>query len=200
MIQHILWRLDNEVNGNDLPLVYNLTSAEIIAKKLNTYTGVNNGIIWPTPHFKYEFDVSPTIDFTTSEVVELVLKKLKQYKPKHTVADLTIGYNVESTDYQVETPATMDNYETEIMMSDSTSHIDLSHYISGIPVEKDYDIPMVTTDTPALITDPFYYGEQVDFDYTIGATTYHYLPFISYPEGNITDTSRNRKRFFNYVE
>lgn len=205
LIQHILWRLDNEINGNDLPLVYNLTSAEIISKKLNSYTGVGNGIIWPTPYFKYDFTVTPTTDFTTDEIIELVLKKLKQYKPKHTVADLTITYGVESDDYQVETPVTMDNYETETMMSDmgggaTDYHIDLSHYIAGVPVEKHYDIPIVTTDTPVLMTDPFFYGEQIDFNYTIGADTYNYGPFISYPEGNITDTSRNRKRFFNYVE
>lgn len=119
LIQHLLWRLDNEVNGNDLPLVYGLTTTELAAKKLDTYTGVKDGIIWPTPHFKYGFEISTEdiTNFPPDEVVELVLKKLKQYKPKHTVADLTITYPLGGN--QVGITPMMEYYETENLMSDA---------------------------------------------------------------------------------
>jgi hypothetical protein len=199
LIQHILWRLDNEVNGNDLPLVYGLTAVDIIAKKLNTYTGIRDGIIWPTPHFKYEFDVATTTDFTSAEVIDLILKKLKQYKPKHTVADLTIGYPIESTDYQVDIVASNENFETEIMTSDMGGDtITFPAYTTTAAYT--YTIPIVTTDAPALMTDPVYYGEAVDFTYVwTGHPDVHYEPFTSYPQGISTDVDRNRQRYFNYT-
>jgi hypothetical protein len=119
LIQHLLWRLDNEVNGNDLSLVYGFTTSELKTKKLNSYTGVRDGIIWPTPHFKYGFEIS-TADignFPPDEVVELVLRKLKQYKPKHTVADLTVDYPLGGN--QLAMTPMMENFETENLMSDA---------------------------------------------------------------------------------
>lgn len=121
LIQHLLWRLDNEVNGNDSELVYGLSTAELATKKLDTYKGVKDGIIWPTPHFKYGFEINtdPTsiATFPPDELIELVLKKLKQYKPKNTVADLTINYPLYNSQLGI-TPM-LENYETENLMSDA---------------------------------------------------------------------------------
>ena len=117
--QHLLWRLDNEVNGNDLELVYGLGATDLADKKLDTYKGVKDGIIWPTPHFKYGFEITTDdiANFPPDEVVELVLRKLKQYKPKHTVADLTLVYPLAGMQLGV-TPL-MEIFETENLMSDA---------------------------------------------------------------------------------
>ncbi|MFA5030964.1 MAG: hypothetical protein WC495_05245 [Patescibacteria group bacterium] len=120
LCQHLLWRLDNEVNANDMPLVYGMTTAQLTEKKLDSYKGVGNGIIWPTPHFKYGVNIATTAGGLSNDgVVNLVLKKIKQYKPKHTVADLTIVDPLDSTSAcQLDSVVSQENYETEIMRSD----------------------------------------------------------------------------------
>ena len=141
LIQHLLWRLDNEVNGNDLPLVYGLTTTQLAEKKLDNYKGVKDGIIWPTPHFKYGFDISTEdiVNFPPDDVVDLVLKKLKQYKPKHTVADLTIGYPLDGN--QVAITPMIEVYETENLMSDAYRTFNgVTNNIMNIITAKHHDL------------------------------------------------------------
>lgn len=293
MIQHLLWRLDNEINGNDLPLVYGLTSAEVITNKLDSYRGVSNGIIWPTPHFKYGFDITNTNldEFSPNDVITLILKKLKQYKPKHTVADLTFLYplDVEQSQLGVNVPDP-DDYQTETMMSDAyvvrsgetsigSNNIlvpnhdlhnceriyivgatdfteDQSYYVLNNPVDNQhiqvttslknpapFTVPDITTiinitvdesvtiyqvpyaerhievrhdassvlpdddwELPIITTDVSYdYGSYVNFNYIwhdglVDEETITYGPFLSYPHGLVSDSWRNRKRFFNFVD
>lgn len=121
MCQHIMWRLDNQVNGNDLALVYDMTEAQLSDVKLDTYKGLGGGVIWPTPHFKYGFTVDPakhSDDFPPDEVIDLVLKKIKEYKPKHTVIDFTVGYPLDTETGQVAIRGITDTYETEYLTSD----------------------------------------------------------------------------------
>lgn len=119
LIQHLWWRLENEVNGNDLELVYGMTPSQLTAYKLDSYKGLKDSVIWPTPHFKYGFELATeNMDtFPPDEVVELVLKKLKEYKPKHTVTNFTITYPLDGTELAM-TPLN-ENFETEVLMSDA---------------------------------------------------------------------------------
>jgi hypothetical protein len=120
MCQHIMWRLENQINGNDLELVYEKTATQLATLKLDSYKGLANGVIWPTPHFKYGFNITnENLDvFPPDDVVNLILKKIKQYKPKHTVIDFTIGYPLDTETGQVGVTAITDTYETEPMQSD----------------------------------------------------------------------------------
>jgi hypothetical protein len=140
LAQYLLWRLDNEVNANEMPLVYGMTTAQLAEKKLDTYKSIGNGIVWPTPHFKYGVDVSTTpTGLTNDGVINLILKKIKQYKPKHTVADLTILYNlpVATTSSQLNSVATQENYEMENMRSDIYSRLQgITNSPSGSPANS----------------------------------------------------------------
>jgi hypothetical protein len=166
--QHILWRLDNEVNGNDLPLVYGFTQTELASKKLDTYKGVADGIIWPTSHFKYGFEITTAdiSNFPPDEVVELVLKKLKQYKPKHTVADLTINYPL--GDNQLAMTPMMEMYETENLMSDAYRSFNGLTQAADIIYSINHDLHEGETiyieggDTAGLVFGTLYYVKYVD--------------------------------------
>jgi hypothetical protein len=123
-----------------MPLVYGMTTAQLAEKKLDTYKSIGNGIVWPTPHFKYGVDVSTTpTGLTNDGVINLILKKIKQYKPKHTVADLTILYNlpVATTSSQLNSVATQENYEMENMRSDIYSRLQgITNSPSGSPANS----------------------------------------------------------------
>lgn len=207
MIQHILWRLENEINGNDLELTYEMSTESLENNKLNSYKGVKNSIIWPTPHFNYGFEVTGTDTFPPDEVVQLVLKKIKEYKPKNTVPDITLSYTLDGTEVGI-SPVN-ENFEVEILKSDayvvgespvSDYHIDLiSDPVTGV-VDFHYDIPVITTD------DPVNYGQNVGFFYSVHKGTpqellLYYGAFAAYPHDGITktDSYRRRKRFFSWL-
>ena len=169
LIQHILWRLDNEVAGNDLQLVYGMTTSQLLSYKLNTYTGIGNGIIWPTPHFKYGFEINTTnvVAFPPDELVTLVLKKLKQYKPKHTVADLSISYPLGGI--QATVAILPEYYETENLMSDAyrafngTTSLTTSQITSANHDLHEGEIIYIEGgDTAGLVFGTLYYVKYVD--------------------------------------
>ena len=208
MIQHLLWRLENEINGNDLELTYGLSTSLLTNYKLDNYNGLKDSNIWPTPHFKFGFSVTTdgTDAFPPDEIVRLVLKKLKEYKPKHTVADVVFSYSLDGM--QLGFTPLNENFETENLMSDAYTvaesdpleyHIELIHDpITGI-IDYEYDIPIVEIDSP---TD---YGQLVSFYYTVHLGTpeelaVYYGPFFSYPYGVQLDSYRRRKRHFGRVE
>jgi len=116
-----------------------MTTAQLLDKKLDTYRSIGGGIVWPTPHFKYGIDVTTTpAGLTNDGVVALLLKKIKQYKPKHTVADLTLLSNLSSTSScQLNSVASQENYETEYMRSDIYSRLQgVTNSPSGSPANS----------------------------------------------------------------
>jgi hypothetical protein len=199
--------LENEINGNELELTYEKSTQLLEDNKLNSYKGIKNSIIWPTPHFNYGFEVTGTDAFPPDEVVLLVLKKIKEYKPKNTVPDITLSYTLDGTEVGI-SPVN-ENFEVEVLKSDayvvgespiSDYHIDLISDTSTGIVDFNYDIPVITTD------DPVNYGQNVSFFYSVHKGTsqellLYYGPFVAYPHGGITktDSYRRRKRFFSWL-
>lgn len=183
LAQHLLWRLDNEINANDMSLVYGMTTAQLLDKKLDTYKSIGNGIVWSTPHFKYGIDVSTTpTGLTNDGVVALLLKKIKQYKPKHTVADLTLLSNLSSTSLcQLNSVVSQENYETEYMRSDIYSRLEgFTNYPSGSPANsitcKNHDLHnadrVYIEGSPSLTFGTLYYVIYIDANtFRVSAST-----------------------------
>lgn len=211
LIQHILWRMYNEVNGFDLEFVYKKNNIQLKETKINEYS-LGKSIIFPTPHFKYGLEIVPSFDlnFTTQDIIDLILKKVKEYKPKNTVADLSFILNINENTHQLLSKLSiMDIYEEEIYPSDSENTREI--IIDGVIYEEEYEEETLeingttfTYEIKGITTDEldYDYGEDVKFNYnTNNGETILYYPFQAYPDGltTQTDCNRIRKRFFNRI-
>jgi len=94
--KHLLWRLQNEVNGLDKEFVYKLEQSHPDYEYINEYTNLEKSIIFPTPHFEYNVNINPpsNTDFTLIDLLDTLVKKIKEYKPKHTVMHLLYDYDL----------------------------------------------------------------------------------------------------------
>jgi hypothetical protein len=198
VLQHILWRLQNEVNGYDLETVYEKSTPELSTYKINNYQNLSNGILWPTSHFKYGLSVNPSysVDFTITDIIDLIIKKLKEYKPKHTVAELSFAYRVGGDGSQILGGLGLgESFETEYTSDAGGETVDI--VVNGA-VAYSYTIPEVQTD------DNVDYGQGISFSYIInpGESTEReiaYPPFVAYPDGTVTDSFRRRRRFNSFI-
>jgi len=96
------------------------------------YDSLASGIIWPTPHFKWITDLTIPKDKNVSilESYELLRHKIKEYKPKHTVMESMLNYNLGET--------SIDSNVTLSIENPPALNIDSYMWLRIVPLSSDF--------------------------------------------------------------
>ena len=117
------------------------------------YEDISNGIIWATPHFKWFLKVAPSGNSkrTINERLDIIKTKIQEYKPKHTVMESVLSYNLGLADIDLTSALSIDENlwssldlnTTAISLYDGNIWVKNTTYLSG---------DIVTATTPDGVT------------------------------------------------